>query len=50
MTAFAVATDGLPNYDAVGLPLFQAPTGGVVDVAGNAADINRANGLPLDAT
>jgi hypothetical protein len=50
MTTLAVATDGLPIYDAAGLPLFQTPTGGVVDAAGNAADINPANGLPRDAT
>jgi hypothetical protein len=50
MTTLAVATDGLPIYDAAGLPLFQTPTGGVVDAAGNAADINLANGLPRDAT
>jgi hypothetical protein len=50
MTTLAVATDGLPIYDAAGLPLFQTPTGGVIDAAGNAADINPANGLPRDAT
>jgi hypothetical protein len=50
MTTLAVATDGLAIYDAAGLPLFQTPTGGVVDAAGNAADINPANDLPRDAT
>lgn len=47
-TNLAVATDGLPIYDAVGHPLYQLH-GGVVDAAGNAAVINPINGIPTDA-
>jgi hypothetical protein len=42
MTTLAVATDGLRQA----FPFFRP----VVDAAGNAADINPANGLPRDAT
>jgi hypothetical protein len=45
MTTLAVATDGLPIYDAAGQPLYRTPMGAVADAAGNLVDVNPANGF-----